>query len=36
MKEAAWALGLFWTGAENLVTIRVQTLGHPAFSELLY
>jgi len=36
VQEAAWAPGLLWTGEENLIPARIQSLDRPARSKLLY
>ena len=36
VQEAGWAPGLLWTGEENLISTRIQSLDHPAHSKLLY
>jgi len=36
VREAGWALGLVWKGAENIAVTEVQTLDCPAHSELLH
>ena len=35
-REAGWAPGLFWTGAENLAPTRIRSPDRPARSESLY
>ena len=36
LKEAGWAPGPVWTGAENLVPTGIRSLDRPSRSELLY
>ena len=36
VEEAGWALGLVWTGAENLASTRIRSPERPARSESLY
>jgi hypothetical protein len=36
VQEAGWAPGPVYTGAENLAPTGIQSLNHPAHSELLY
>jgi len=36
VQEAGWAPGSVWTGAENLVPIRIRSPDRPARSQLLY
>jgi hypothetical protein len=36
VQEAGWVPGLVWTGAENLAPTGIQSLYHPARSQLLY
>ena len=36
VQEAGWALGLVWTGAENLTPTGIRSPDHPAHSQSLY
>jgi hypothetical protein len=36
VREARWAPGLVWTGAENLTPTGIQSLDRPARSHSLY
>jgi hypothetical protein len=36
VQEAGWAPGPVRTGTENLAPTRIQSLDHPAHSQLLY
>jgi hypothetical protein len=36
VQEAEWAPQLVWAGAENLAPTGIQSLDHPARSQLLY
>ena len=36
VQGTGWALGLVWRGTENLTSIGIQSLAHPACSESLY